>query len=312
MILIVIMYALFAAEFPIAKLVLDYYTNPFFLETVRMLIGGVLFLFYYIAVRGKKCTLIETKDWKIFAQLIIFYMYLSYFSAGWALQYMSSLKANMFSSLMPFVSAVLSYIILRDKPTVIRMAGMIIGAIGFMVIVAGSAEREVLVLGEFMRISLPELMMLVSIISTEYGYFLLKQLYDKGYSLVFINGIAMLVGGALSISSGFLFFEKELFTYTALLPVFAYAFLLFLMINVIDNALYGILIRRYSITFLTFASFLTPLFGVIYGIMFMGEHISWTHVFAFGFIFLGLYLFYRDELKTRRQSPPPGPEQISL
>lgn len=107
-------------------------------------------------------------------------------------------------------------------------------------------------------------------------------------------------------------FEKELFTYTALLPVFAYAFLLFLMINVIDNALYGILIRRYSITFLTFASFLTPLFGVIYGIMFMGEHISWTHVFAFGFIFLGLYLFYRDELKTRRQSPPPGPEQISL
>jgi len=303
------MYALFAAEFPLAKSALDHYTNGFFLETVRMLVGGVLFLGYYLLVSKKKIKIMAS-DWLVFAQLILFYMYLSYFSSSWALQYMSSLKANIFASFMPFVSALLSYLILRDRPTMNRIVGMVIGAIGLIAILL-TAETRTIPCGEFATISLPEIMMLVSIIATEYGYFLLKQLYDKGYPLMLINGVAMLTGGCLSLATGLVVFEQRIFTYTSLWPVVGYALLLFLLINVVDNALYGILIKRYSITFLTFASFLSPIFGVIYGTLFLGETISLMHFIAFGLIFFGLYLFARDEFGKPRTPEPPAPEQLS-
>lgn len=300
MFLVILMYALFAAEFPLAKFALDKYTNGFFLETIRMLIGGVVFLGWYSFSLRKKVTIAREDIW-IFVQLVIFYMYLSYFSAAWALQYMSSLKANIFSSFMPFVSAVLAYIILRDRPTMKRVIGMVLGAIGLIVILLTSEAKPAGV-GEFARISLPEIMMVVSIISTEYGYFLLKRLYDKGYPLALINGTAMFVGGALSLATGLLVCDGALFQYSSFWHVFGYALALFLLINVVDNALYGIVIKQYSITFLTLASFLSPVFGVLYGTFFMGETISIMHIIAFGLIFFGLFLFSRDEL--RRKKPP--------
>lgn len=303
MILIILMYALFAAEFPLAKIALDYYTNGFFLETVRMLAGGTLFLGYYF-FRYRIAPSVARQDIFTFIQLIIFYMYISYFSAAWALQYMSSLKANMFSSFMPFASAFFSYILLREKPTLKRVAGMALGAVGLIALLLTS-EMVLVPFGEVAHISWPEVMMLVSIVSTEYGYFLLKRLYDRGYPLVFINGTAMFVGGFLSLASGFMVFEQPLFYYSSLGPVLGYALVLFFLINVVDNALYGILIKQYSITFLTLASFLSPIFGVLYGTLFMGETIVPMHLVAFALIFFGLYLFSRDELKKQEQISSP-------
>lgn len=293
MILIAFMYALFAAEFPLAKFALRE-TNAFFLEMMRMLIGGTILLAYY-GVRGNTQLRIAREDWSTFAQLIIFYIYLSYFSAGWALQYMSSLKANIVCSLVPFVSALLAYIILRDRLTMQKVVGMVVGAFGLIMILAVSDRGKILAGGEFMTISLPEIMMLVSIFSTEYGYFLLKRLYDKGYPLILINGLAMFIGGSLSLMSAFLFFEQQIIYYTSFWSVVGYAVLLFLIANVIDIALYGTLIKKYSITFLTFASFLSPIFGVIYGTIFMGESILPMHGCAFSLIFFGLYLFLKSD-----------------
>lgn len=296
MLMLLCMYALFAAEFPLAKLALRE-TNAFFLETMRMMIGGTFLLSFYF-FRNQPTIRVDKKDWLLFAQLILFYMYLSYFAGGWALQYISSLKANLLYSLVPFVSAALGYFILRDKPTVHKMVGMSVGVLGLVLILLNS-ESAVAPSGDFMHIALPEVMMLVSIFSTEYGYFLLKRLFDKGYPLVLINGLAMFVGGLLSLTTAFFVFEQQVIQYTNLSSVIGYAALLFALVNIIDIALYGTLIKKYSITFLTFAGFLSPIFGVLYGTIFMGETISFMHLGAFGLIFLGLYLFSRDDSKIQ-------------
>lgn len=295
MLLLLCMYALFAAEFPLAKLAL-HETNAFFLETIRMVIGGT-FLLGYCLVRGKSKIYIDRKDWGLFAQLIFFYMYLSYFAGGWALQYISSLKANILYSIVPFVSAALGYLILRDKPTINKIMGMSVGVIGLLLILLTSDHTHA-PLGEFMNISMPEVMMLVSIFSTEYGYFLLKRLFDKGYPLVLINGLAMFIGGSLSLVSALFIFQKQVIQYTNLWVVIGYAAFLFAIINVIDIAFYGKLIKKYSVTFLTFAGFLTPIFGVLYSTIFMGESISLTHIGAFSLILFGLYLYSRSDVKT--------------
>lgn len=292
MLLILCMYALFAAEFPLAKLALRE-TNPFFLETVRMMVGGTALLTYYF-FRERSFFVIRRQDWQLFVQLIIFYMYLSYFASSWALQYITSLKANLLYSLVPFVSAGFGYLLLREKPSAQKVVGMTVGMSGLLLILL-SAERQVAHWGDCMHITMPEVMMLISIFSTEYGYFLLKRLYDKGYSLLLINGVSMFVGGSLSLLSAYLFFQVEVMSYTKFSSVLFYAALLFSLINVVDIIFYGKLIKKYSVTFLTFASFLSPIFGVLYGTIFMGEMISFMHLAAFGLIFLGLYLFLRDE-----------------
>jgi len=296
MLMLLCMYALFAAEFPLAKLALRE-TNAFFLETIRMTLGGSLLLGFYL-FRNQFKVRIDKNDWFLFAQLIVFYMYFSYFAGGWALQYISSLKANLLYSLVPFVSAALGYLILRDKPTIHKIAGMSVGVLGLVLILL-NAEGPHAPSGDFMHIALPEMMMLVSIFSTEYGYFLLKRLFDKGYPLVLINGLAMFIGGLLSLTTAFLVFEQQVIQYTSLNLVVGYAALLFALVNIIDIALYGTLIKKYSITFLTFAGFLSPIFGVLYGTIFMGETISFVHIGAFGLIFLGLYLFSRGDAKLQ-------------
>jgi len=292
MLLILCMYALFAAEFPLAKLALRE-TNAFFLETMRMMIGGTVLMSYY-CMRHPRSEWVRREDWGLFTQLILFYMYFSYFAGGWALQYISSLKANMLYSLVPFVSATFAYLIFRDRPTLQKIIGMVMGVFGLILILIASEPQHGR-LREYMHLSLPEIMMLVSIFSTEYGYFLLKRLFDKGYSLVLINGLAMFIGGALSLASAFLFFEEQVIQYSNFFFVFGYAALLFFIVNIVDIALYGTLVKQYSITFLTFAGFLSPLFGILYSVVLMGEAVSLIHLLACGFILCGLYLFARHD-----------------
>lgn len=297
MLLIILMYALFAAEFPLVKIALRE-TNAFFLEMMRMLIGGIMLLGLY-RMRFGSMVQIARIDWPIFVQLIIFYMYLSYFSSGWALQYMSSLKANILHAAVPFVSALLAYILVQDRVTPQKIVGMLIGSCGLLTILAISDKASIPWGKECAQVSWPELMMFVSIVSTEYGYFLVKRLYDKGYSLLLINGITMFVGGSLSLLSALIFFEHQVVHYSSLGSVLIYATILFFVMNGLDIAFYGTLIKKYSITFLTFANFLSPLFGILYGTIFMGESISPLHGVASGLIFLGLYLFSKAEVSRQ-------------
>src|SRR5438128_750178 len=109
MLIVLCMYALFAAEFPLAKLAVRN-ANPFLLETIRMMLGGTVLLLYY-SFRHHHLFVIKREDWFLIGKLVIFYMYLSYFASSWALQYISSLKANLLYSLVPFVSAALGYFI---------------------------------------------------------------------------------------------------------------------------------------------------------------------------------------------------------
>jgi len=61
--------------------------------------------------------------------------------------------------------------------------------------------------------------------------------------------------------------------------------------------MYGTLLRKYSITFLTFAGFLCPLFGTFFGWFFREETITWHYWVSLSAITAALFIFYREELK---------------
>ena len=67
--------------------------------------------------------------------------------------------------------------------------------------------------------------------------------------------------------------------------------------NLLAYNLYGVLLKRFSATFLSFAGFSTPLITAFFGWFFLGEQITWGFVLCASVVFLGLGLFYQEELR---------------
>ncbi|HXW85711.1 MAG TPA: EamA family transporter, partial [Candidatus Bathyarchaeia archaeon] len=79
---------------------------------------------------------------------------------------------------------------------------------------------------------------------------------------------------------------------------FAALYTLWLLIasNIIGYNMYSWLLSYYSVTFLSFAGFITPLFAALFGWFFLGEIIPWQFWVTMGGVFVSLYVFYLDEL----------------
>src|SRR5262245_58355366 len=128
--LIVLLYALFAGTFSLGKVLLAY-SPPIFLVGVRMFIAGLLLLTYQ-TVSGSLRFTFSKKHLLYYAQIILFTTYLPYIFRFFALQSMTSAKACLLYNLSPFVSYILSYFLFAEKVTYKKVIGLIIGFIGFV------------------------------------------------------------------------------------------------------------------------------------------------------------------------------------
>lgn len=290
MFLVILMQALFAITFPLTKLALDY-TDALFLSGIRLLLASVLFLGYSYAFEKNQPPL--KRHWWLLLITALFYMYLTFVPEALAMETISSLKSNLLWSFYPFVSALLSFYLLKERLTKKKWLGLGIGLIGMIPIFATMDVQEQ-ALGEFLHISLPEFLMVVAVVSTAYAWFLIRKLMQSGYSLARINGITMFIGGALSIGTRLAVKTGPLYHdgYTLL----GYVFALIIASNLIGYPLYGHLLKRYSITFLSFSGFICPIFGAVFSSLILSETIHCAYLIAFVLIFTGLTIFSRDEL----------------
>jgi drug/metabolite transporter (DMT)-like permease len=69
--------------------------------------------------------------------------------------------------------------------------------------------------------------------------------------------------------------------------------------NILCHNIYAGLLRKYSATFMSFTSFLSPIFAAFYGWAFFQEEITWHFYVSIAIVLVGLYLFYQDELKKK-------------
>jgi len=293
MILVVILYALLAATFLLAKKAIMY-ANPCFLIGFRMICAGLVLVGYQAFVR-KGGISIPRADWWLFFKASLFHIYFAFTLEFWALQYVTALKTTLIYSLTPFVAALLAFFLLHERLSLRKMVGIIVGMSSLIPVVAMKVVGPEAAF-EWARISLPEIALLGSVFSATYAWFIVKQLIAKDYSLSMINGVAMFVGGVLSMTTASI---VEGFAH----PVsnwpyfFGWVAALIVVANIIVYNLYGLLLKRYSITFLTFAGFLCPSFGTLYEWLFLSGVVTWQHAASLVLIIIGLYIFYRDEMR---------------
>lgn len=311
MFLVVLLFALFANVFTIGKFGLEY-SQPFFLVGSRMLFAGFVMLAYQYWVDRSKLKLCKA-DYLPLLLLAVFNIYLTNAFEFWGLQYLTSSKTCLIYSLSPFAAALLSYMMFRETMTVKKWVGLLIGMFGFIpILVTGSPEEESI--GHFLVFSWPELAVVAAALSSVYGWVLLRQLVTERKILPFVaNGYSMVWGGVLALGNSLAMETWDPVPVTQLEPFLESALLLAVISNFICYNLYGHLLKSYSATFLSFAGFMTPLFTAFFGWLYLNEEVSWAFYLSASVIFMGLLLFYYEELRqqsTANSEPPPIPNDV--
>lgn len=296
MMLIALLYAVLALTFIFAKHALMY-AKPFFLIGIRMLLAGSILLAYQWFFR-RDHFVIRRDDLWIFLKVSLFHIYFAFTLEFFALQYLSSLKTTMIFSATPFISAVLAHLLLNEKLTWKKIAGICCGLVGLIPVLMAQAVGSEAGLTEFFSISFPEAILVLAVISAAYAWFIVMELMRRGYELGMINGVAMFIGGCFSMLTS-LAVEGISAPVTNWGPFVGWLTLLIVAANFIVYNLYGFLLRRHSIVMISFAGWLCPSFAALYEWLFLSGTISWHYGVSLIFVIIGLSLFYRDELAQK-------------
>lgn len=309
MVLVFLLYFMFASTFTLGKAALAY-MKPMIFIGVRMTLAGIMLLGYqYFFNRTKwKC---EKQDLINLGKVSVFLIYISFTAEFWAMQYVSAAKACLLYNLSPFITALLAYWLLSERLTHKQWFGLGIGFLGFLPILLHQSRAEAFT-PHIWFFSMPELVLFVAVISACYGWITTKHLVTiRGYSTIMVNGIAMLGGGILATIGAFLFEDtpwilpaaQPLFGLSshgyAIIAVIGYTTFLIFIANVICFNLYSALLRHYSTTFISFAGFTTPIFAAFFDLLVFGQVVPISFVTTICLVAVGIYIFYQDELNNK-------------
>lgn len=294
--LVFVMYALFASVFTIAKITLNY-AQPFFLLGSRMAVAGLLLLAYQYIFNRQALRISRTLV-KSLAIVAFFNFYLTNVLEFWGLQYLTSSKACFIYSLSPFISALLSYVIFSEKLTAKKWLGLGLGFLGMIPIFMASSGTENL-LKNYLFFSTAELALLGAVFCSCYGWSGMHTLRKENYSALSANGIGMFFAGIMSLMTSAVFERWNPVPVTDWAPVLEGSLYMLIVSNLLAYNFYSYLLKRFTITFMSFAGFSTPLFVSVFGYFFLGEKLEVAFFMSAAVVFCGLYLFNRDELKQK-------------
>lgn len=310
MFFVILLYALFASVFTIGKTGLEY-AQPFFFVGSRMIVAGLVMLAYLCLFKRKEMVL-KKKDLLRVCSLAFFAIYLTNILEFWGLKYLTSFKTCFIYSLSPFASALLSYWMFGDKLTSKKWIGLLIGCVGFLPILINETSVEELT-GHVGFLSWAEIAVMIAAFSSVYGWVVLKQLVnDKGYSPFMVNGVSMLLGGMVALFHSSFVEVWDPIPVTEIRPFLDCMFLLILISNLVCYNLYGYLLKRYSVTFISFAGFITPLFTALFGWFYLGEEVTWPFYVSAVIVFAGLCIFNQEELQGSGYSDAQSDAQVEL
>lgn len=292
--LILLLFFLFANVFVLQKKSL-LYAEPFFLIGIRMVIAGFLLLLFCLFYFKKDIFLIKKKKhFLLYFLLSIFGIYLTNICEIWSMTVMDSSKVCLIYNLSPFVTALLSFLFLKEHLNLKKIFSLIIGFFSFipLSLMKNTMEQA---FNAWFFFSFYDISLICAVIFSVFGIIIFKQLSNLGYSVYIINGYSMFFGGCLILLHSLIFcFYNKLSLIYNFKYFFLFTFLLCILSNLICYNLFGFLLKKYSTTFLTFFGLLTPVYTMLLGYLFLQERLSIYFIYSLCLIFIGLYLFYKS------------------
>ncbi len=289
-ILVVLLFALFASLFGLSKVGLEY-GEPFFLIGSRFLLAGILLIAHQLIYNRKNIQFRLSHLTPLFF-LGLINIYLTNVAEISGIKHMTSAKACLIYSLSPPLAALVAYCMLRETLDLKKWLGLCIGFSGVIPTFMIQSQSEQ-ILSNVVGITRAEIALLIAVFSSVLGWALLKKIINiYNYSPLMANGISMTLGGILALFHSY--FSGEVWDpipITEFKPYITNTLWMCIISNIICYNLYGFLLKTYSATFMSFAGLITPFFASLFGWYFLSETITW-HFFASIFLFfIGLILF---------------------
>jgi drug/metabolite transporter (DMT)-like permease len=291
---IILLQALFATSFPMGKYLMNF-ASPLFLSGTRMLLAGSILLIYEY-FRSSTAFHLQKKHLWTFFQITVLGMYATYALRLYALRVLPVWKVSFFYNFSPFLTALFAYLLFNQKLSLKQWMGLSIGFIGMIPILISSTPAEASIGESF--ISWYEIFLIISVSLHCYSWILIQKLVRyKNYRTSIVTGICMASGGFISLVNAFILEGTPNVSDPA---AFCKGLLIMIFVsNILCHNIYAGLLKNYSATFMSFTSFLSPIFAALYGWAFFQEKISWHFYVSIIIVLAGLYIFYQDELKIK-------------
>nr|WP_206687672.1 DMT family transporter [Microbacterium yannicii] len=212
---------------------------------------------------------------------------------SWAQQHVSSGVASIFNATTPIMTAIMAWLVFRvERLKALQVAGIGVGILGVIVIIApwqgiafdGSLVAELTILGA----------------TASYGFsfaYMRRFVSNTGMSaLAFTFGYIAMAGAVMVVLTPFLVLTPVRLD----APIIVSLVLLGCLGTGIAYVWNQNTVRAWGPTRASTVTYITPVVGVILGILILGETISWNEPVGALVVFLGI-LLAQDRLRLRRR-----------
>jgi drug/metabolite transporter (DMT)-like permease len=217
---------------------------------------------------------------------------------AFGLKHLLSSKAALFGSIDPFVTALYAYVLWQETLSWKKLTGIMIGFSGILVTVITSSPPETS-WHSWLVFSYAEFASIACVFISRGGWILIRSLVKKErYTPLEINGLSMMGSGVLALitaTMGNQWQHVSIASVPTFLGLFAYTVIIG---NIVGYTLYAYVLKHMNITLVSLAGFTIPVFVGLIGWFLLGEPISGGLFGAAILVFLGLLIFYYDELRN--------------
>ncbi len=282
--------AIYGINHTVAKGVMPVYIEPFGFIFLRVF--GAAILFWAISLFGPK-EKIATSDWPRIFACAIFGMVINmlFFFKGLSLS--TPINSSVIVTLSPVMVLILASVLIREKITLLKSAGIAVGLTGALVLVLFSAESK----SNAPNIPLGNILFIVNAFS--YGLYLIivKPLTAKYHPFTLMKWlftIAVIINLPITISE-FTAVQWEALPFEA---IWKMAFV------VLGTTFTTYLLNVYALKQLSASTisafiYLQPLIAIIYAISTGADSLNTTKVVAGLLVFAGVYMVTKKKTEIR-------------
>ncbi len=289
--LLLLLGAIWGASFMFIKIGVNE-LGPFTFAALRVLTGSLVLLGILLA---KKQTLPrDGRTWRAFAFLGVFNVLVPFGLIAWGEKSIPSGIAAILNASMPLFTLLLAAAFDKEQITIGRILGLLLGFAGILILMLPQldSQQKTNIWGE--------LAVIVAVIS--YAVATVFAHRNTGH----VNPLTASFG---QISMGFLCLTpfaltEHPWTVTPSLKVVMAVLAIGVFGTAIAYLIYFRLVQEGGATLASLVTFISPLFGIVYGRLVLGERISWVALISLACILGSIMLIRGAPLKTAATTSP--------
>lgn len=271
--------------------------SPIWLGAIRHTLSSTIFLTVLLSKGGVKSSLREFKShWLLFFSVGIVGTFLAAFFQNMGLRFTTASVSSLINTLEPVLVAMMSVIILRESLSRAGIIGLIIAFVGGCIVITNGNPSTLFQLDGQVK---GNLLILLLVISNSLYTILTKVLVGKTKPLYAVTFSGLIGTLALVISALVLedfptlsHVSPTTWLWVIYLAVFPTCFSLFL---------YNKLLTKIPASRVSVILFLIPLYGVLLGILFLGEPLSKAMIYGGFLTLVGVWLVEYRPAKVRQK-----------